>query len=82
VQALARGASYAAAELAQQALRFTEPGSERWLERVFAGCECQLRVGDAEEATDRLRQLVETLPAGPARARARSSCWCRSAAAA
>src|SRR5581483_9330855 len=41
--ALARGAAYAAADLAHEALRFTAPADERRLERVFADCECKLR---------------------------------------
>jgi DNA-binding CsgD family transcriptional regulator len=68
--ALSRGASYAAAELAQEALRFTDAAGERWLERVFADCECRLRIGDTAGAEVRLRELLDTLPAGPERARA------------
>jgi len=68
--ALARGSAYAAADLAQEALRFTDPGSERWLDRLFADCECKLRIGSTEEATARLHELLATLPPGSQRARA------------
>lgn len=68
--ALSRGSSYAAADLAQEALRFTDARSEQWLDRVFADCECKLRVGNSEEETARLQTLLETLPAGRDRARA------------
>lgn len=68
--ALARGSAYAAADLAHEALRFTDPADERWLDRAFAVCECKLRVGDTEEATARLHELLSTLPPSPQRARA------------
>ena len=67
---LARGSAYAAADLADEALRFTDPNSERWLDRMFTDCECKMRVGDTEEAMSRLQELLATLPPGPHRARA------------
>ena len=68
--AAARGASDAAAELAELALQLTLPGHGERGERLFAAAGFQFRAGDLEQARILLAQLVGETPSGALRARA------------
>jgi len=67
--AAARGAPAAAAELFEAAAR-QEPDPERAVTRRLAAAEHHIAAGNGRRATALLRELSESLPPGPLRARA------------
>lgn len=65
-----RGAPEAAAELAELAARLTPPDrADEAVSRRFLLADYLFRAGDTRAARELLEQLLEELPAGPARAR-------------
>ena len=65
--AFARGAGHTAAELAEEAWRFTEPGPARWA-RLLTVTDYQLRLGGLAETTARIERELPDIPPGPVRA--------------
>ncbi|MGH3003963.1 MAG: AAA family ATPase [Gaiellaceae bacterium] len=66
--AAGRGATHVAAELAREAVRFTDPADRSRVRRLLASCDLALRIGAFSEVAPRLEQELPRLPAGSDRA--------------
>jgi DNA-binding CsgD family transcriptional regulator len=66
-----RGASQAAAEIAERAIRLTPPGRAADVERrTFEAARYHLFAGNLPRAREHLERILEAMPAAPSRARA------------